>query len=173
MKRILIVGCSGSGKSTLGRRVGNKLNLPIVHLDQHFFKPNWLEKPLTEFQEIVVDLAAQDRWVMDGNYSKTFELRLPRADTVVFLDFPTWFCIYRVIKRYLTNIGKTRLDASPGCPEKIDIEFLGYVWNYNRRSRAKMLGHLEGFKGNVVRLSSVKEIDAFVAQLPGKAESLD
>ena len=34
MEKILIIGCSGSGKSTLAVALGEKLGLPVVHLDQ-------------------------------------------------------------------------------------------------------------------------------------------
>lgn len=165
MKRILIVGCSGSGKSTLGRRIGDLLGLPIVHMDTHYFNPGWVIKDDEEWNSIVDDLIAQESWVMDGNYSKTLDKRIRRADTVIFLDFPTWFCLYRVIKRFITTYGKVRQDVAPGCPEKIDTEFFGYVLNYNRRSRPKMLKIMQAFTGDFVRLKSVNEIDAFVAKL--------
>ena len=41
MERILIIGCSGSGKSRLARQLGQKLGLPVVHLDQLWWKENW------------------------------------------------------------------------------------------------------------------------------------
>lgn len=168
MKRVLIVGCSGSGKSTLGRRLGKLLELPVVHMDQHFFRPGWVVKEDEEWTKIVADLIAQDSWVMDGNYSNTLPSRIKRADTVIFLNFPTWFCLYRVFKRWLTNIGKTRQDVAPGCPEKIDLEFLGYVVNYNRKSRLKMLKIMEEFEGDFFTLNSVKAIDGFMTQLGEK-----
>jgi len=168
MKRVLIIGCSGSGKSTLGRRLGKLIDLPVVHMDTYFFNPGWVVKEDDEWTSIVGGLIAEDSWVMDGNYSGTMASRIRRADTVIFLDFPTWFCLYRVIKRFIQSYGKVRQDVAPGCPEKLDLEFLGYVWNYNRRSRPKMLNIMQEFKGDLVRLASVKEIDAFVAQLSEK-----
>lgn len=168
MKRVLIVGCSGSGKSTLGRRLGKLLGLPVVHMDQHFFHPGWVVKEGEEWTNIVADLIAKESWVMDGNYSNTLATRIKRADTVIFLDFPTWFCFYRVIKRFITAFGSVREDVAPGCVEQLDPEFLGYVLNYNRRSRPKMLKIMEAFEGDFITLKSVKEIDGFVTQLREK-----
>ena len=61
------------------------------------------------------------------------------ADTVIFLDFARWRCLSRVFKRVATNAGRTRADMGPGCPEKLDLEFLRWVWNFNARDRQKVL----------------------------------
>jgi adenylate kinase family enzyme len=35
-RRFLIIGPSGAGKSTLARRIGARLDIPVVHLDRLF-----------------------------------------------------------------------------------------------------------------------------------------
>ncbi len=135
MQRIAILGGSGSGKSTLARMIGDILDLPIVHMDQHYFSPGWVEPDHDAWREKVAVMCAEDRWVMDGNYSKTHDIRLPRADLIVFLDFPTWRCFWRVLKRTTLGWGRVRQDIAPGCPERFDPQFLGYVLNF-RRQRA-------------------------------------
>jgi adenylate kinase family enzyme len=42
---------------------------------------------------------AGDAWIADGNYHETLDLRLARADTVVFLDMPWWLCAGRAFLR--------------------------------------------------------------------------
>ncbi|TOH24481.1 AAA family ATPase, partial [Vibrio parahaemolyticus] len=39
MKRIAVIGSGGSGKSTFSALLGKKLNLPVHHLDQLYWKP--------------------------------------------------------------------------------------------------------------------------------------
>ena len=88
MRRVAIIGSSGAGKSTLARRLGERTGLPVVHLDEHFWRPGWVETSRGEWRAVQTALCAQDAWIMDGNYSGTLDVRLARADTVVFLDLP-------------------------------------------------------------------------------------
>lgn len=165
VERIQIMGCSGSGKSTLARNLGVKTGLPVVHIDQLFWKSGWVESSKEEIDGKILNAAAGERWIMDGNYSRTLHHRLKRCDLAVYLDFPRWFCIWSVIRRYLQNLGRVRPDMPDGCPEKIDREFLAWVWTYNRNHRKKfleMLGELPGER--VVILKNRREVKRFVEQ---------
>lgn len=132
MQRILVVGPPGSGKSTLARILGERLGLRVVHLDTLHWAPGWIEQPRAVFRARVAAAVAQDRWVMDGNYTHTADLRLPRADTVIVLDFPKYVTIPRVIRRWLRYRGRSRPDLTPGCPEKIDLEFIHFMLTRKR-----------------------------------------
>lgn len=143
MNRILLLGSPGSGKSTLSRRIGSLLNLPVIHLDAYYWKPNWVATPDDEWAQIVEKLSREERWIIDGNYSRTMDIRLGRADTVILMDTPTWLCIYRVIKRRIMYHKKTRPDLNEGCPEQLDLDFLKWVWKYRKRSRNNTLHKLE------------------------------
>ena len=135
MERIIIIGCGGAGKSTLARQLGEKLNIPVVHLDKIFWKPGWVEMEKEEFDQLIRREMDQPKWILDGNYSRTLPERIRHCDTVIYLDFSRFLCLWGVIKRNLTNRGKVRPDMGEGCPEKIDKEFLQWVWHYNRDKR--------------------------------------
>lgn len=139
MRRVLILGCSGSGKSTLARRLGEITGLPVIHLDAEFWKPGWVETPDGEFAARVESLAAGERWIMDGFHRVCLEPRLRAADTIVFFDLPRRTCLFRVAMRRRRHRGRTRSDMTPGCPEKIDLEFLRYIWTFNRDVRPAVL----------------------------------
>lgn len=132
MERVMIIGCGGAGKSTLARQLGEVTGLPVVHLDKLFWKSGWVESSKAEIDEKIRQAAACPRWIMDGNYNRTLEQRLERADTVIYLDFPRMVCLWGVFKRLLTNLGKVRPDMPEGCPEKVDLEFLRWIWNFNK-----------------------------------------
>ncbi|MBX3490482.1 topology modulation protein [Parvibaculum sp.] len=165
MKRILVIGCSGGGKSTLARKLGEKLGLPVVHLDVLFWKPGWVESSYDEFRPKVAAAVAEDRWIVDGNFSRTFDLRLPRADTVVWVDQPRRVCLWRAFRRTLTLFGETRADLAPGCPEKFDPAFYLFIWNFKRTHDAMIEEALarDASHAKQFRLRSDTEIAAFLA----------
>lgn len=133
-QRIVILGNAGSGKSTLARKLGAALDLPVVHLDRLFWNPGWQECETEEFRRRVLAAMQGERWITEGNYSsRTWDLRLPRADLVLRLVQPTWLCLGRAIRRSVVNYGRTRADLGPACPEKFDPAFWRFIWNYEKR----------------------------------------
>lgn len=159
MKRVVILGCCGAGKSTFSRKLAKLTKLPIIHLDQHYFNPNWKEKDKNEWNKIVADLAQGKEWIMDGNYSSSLSLRLPHADTLVYLNNGTLSNLYRVIKRIIKHYGRQRPDAAPGCKERFDLDFLHYVLIFNWVRKPRIVKTINMYRGQkeIVILSSDKE----------------
>ena len=137
MERIIIIGCGGAGKSTLARQLGEKLNIPVVHLDKLFWKPGWVEETPEEFDRKLALELEKPRWIMDGNFNRTMPQRVEKCDTIIYLDFNRFTCLMGVIKRVITSYGKSRPDMGEGCPERVDWEFLKWVWNYNKDKRER------------------------------------
>jgi adenylate kinase family enzyme len=166
-KRVLILGPSGSGKSTVCRRIGRILDIPVVHLDKHFWKPNWVETPKDEWPDKVRKLIGSEAWVMDGNYSTTLKMRAKAADTLIFLDMTRRLSYFRVISRYLKYRGKTRPDVTEGCPEKMDREFVRWIWRYPSTRKPRILRFFEQLRKrkNVYILNNQREIEEFLGAL--------
>jgi adenylate kinase family enzyme len=141
MRRVLVVGPGGAGKSTFARRLGERTGLPVIHLDEHHWRPGWEPPPADEWRAIVAELAAGDEWIIDGNYGGTIDVRVQAADTAVFLDYAPIPCITRALRRSIFNHG--RAVQAAGCPEHIDLEFLRWIANYRRDSRPRVLAELE------------------------------
>lgn len=141
LKRWLIVGPGGAGKTRFALELGRSLRLPIVHLDQHYWQPGWVQSSDDVWGRKVAELAAADAWVMDGNYSGTLQLRLQRAQAVVLVDPPTIQCLWGVIRRMWFARRGGRPDLAAGCRERFipDPQFLYYVATYKRRTRPKVL----------------------------------
>jgi adenylate kinase family enzyme len=127
MERILIIGNCGAGKTTLSRKLQSILGLEVIHLDQHYWKPYWTEPYKLDWTKTVSELVKKESWIMDGNYGGTMDMRLEKADTIIYLNFPTIVCLSRVIKRIFSNWGKVRYEMPEGCFERLDLKFLRYV----------------------------------------------
>src|SRR4051812_29802331 len=166
MKKVIVVGSCGAGKSTFARRLGEATGLPVTHLDRHYWRPGWAEPTRSEWIEQVGIMLQGDRWIIDGNYGGTMDMRLAACDTAIFLDFPKLICTWRVIKRVLGNYGRTRPDLGPGCPERFDWEFIKWTWNYPTRSRASVLQRLANLADRikVVTLTSDIEVESFLSK---------
>jgi adenylate kinase family enzyme len=175
MKRILIIGSGGAGKSTLSRCLQKLLGIPLVHLDSIFWKPGWVETPRPEWKRIVCELVQGDSWIMDGNYSGTLDIRIDACDTIIFLDLPRTTCSWRVIKRLITSYNATRVDMAPGCEEKLNLDFLRWVWQYPRKARPGILSHLQqnAVGKKIIHLRTVRDTEEFLSNLTEEINSHD
>lgn len=163
MERILIIGCSGSGKSTLARALKEKLGLPVVHLDQLWWKPGWKNVTVEEFDSRLAMALNMDRWIIDGNYSRTMEVRLAKCDTIIYLDFSRWACLLGMCQRILHSRGKTRPDMSDGCPERFSWEFVRWIWNFNKNNRVQNYTYLAKARhAESIVLKNRREVKAFL-----------
>ena len=154
MERIMIIGCGGAGKSTLARQLGEKLNIPVVHLDKLFWHPGWVESSKEEIDEKIRIEMEKPQWIMDGNFNRTLPERLKCCDTVIYLDFSRVSCLLGVAKRIITTYGRVRPDMGEGCPERIDLDFLKWVWNFNKNKREnyyRLLNEAEGVETIVLK----------------------
>ncbi|HEX5707513.1 MAG TPA: DNA topology modulation protein [Pyrinomonadaceae bacterium] len=165
MRKVLVIGSGGSGKSTFARRLGPLVGLEVIHLDVEHWGAGWAEPPKDEWRRKVGELIARDSWLMDGNYSGTLDVRLAACDTVIFLDLPRALCVWRIVKRVLTYRRGRRPDMAEGCDERFDFKFLLWVWNYQTRTRPRVLRMLEehAHEKKVYHLRSRAEVEGFLA----------
>jgi adenylate kinase family enzyme len=170
-RRILVIGCSGAGKSTLARALAERLHLPLVHLDHEYWLPGWGQPPKPQWREKVTRLVARDTWVMDGNYAGTFDVRMPRAQAIVFLDLPTPVCLAGILWRPARHWGRQRPDMGPGCIERYDWPFVKYVWGFREKERPRILAALEtlGARADLVHVRSRREVRALLGAMASVA----
>lgn len=135
--RLVIFGLPGSGKTTLADTLGKKFDLPVYHLDAHFYLKDWQERPKEEFAQILQELIAGEAWIIDGNSMASLEMRFARATHVLYLRPPRMLCLWRVIKRRLRK-ERPYQDRAPGCPEVLRWRLIKYLWHFQRRYGAQI-----------------------------------
>ncbi|KYD11665.1 topology modulation protein [Heyndrickxia sporothermodurans] len=168
MKRIMIMGVSaGVGKSTFARKLGDILQIDVYHLDAHYWKPGWVEATVDEFRGAQEEVVKKEQWIIEGNYTGTYDIRASRADTIIYLELPLSVCLFRVIKRFLMNIGRTRPDMGKGCKEKIDYQFIKFIISTYYPRKNKMADRFNAFQSSaaerkVIMLKNKRAINDYL-----------
>lgn len=113
---------------------------------------------------------------MDGNFADTFDIRVPRADTLIFLDLPRWVCLRSVFIRLACNLGRARPDMAPGCKKKIDWEFIRWIWTFRSNTRPAVLQTLERCRAegrNVHHFLSRPQVSRFLRSAAARGASTE
>lgn len=130
--RIMIFGLPGSGKSTFAVRLAHQLDLPLYHLDKHFYIANWIERDKKEFLSIQHQKVEQERWVIDGNAVGSLEIRYEKADLVLYFCPSRFLCLYRLLKRRFFKDPSIE-DRADSCPERLRLRLIKYMWTFDKR----------------------------------------
>ncbi|MEM7296599.1 MAG: AAA family ATPase [Pseudomonadota bacterium] len=167
MQRVMIIGSPGSGKSTLARKMGEITFLPVVYIDQIHWQSGWVERSREEKARLCHEVHMRERWIFEGGHSTTWDERLARADTLIWLDFNVWRRLARVTWRSLRYWGQTRPDMAEGCPERLSAEFFGFIWRTRNTARARQRRYFENCppEKDKYRFTTVSEIDAYLRDL--------
>ncbi|MBR5278247.1 MAG: adenylate kinase [Clostridia bacterium] len=162
MNKIIVIGCPGSGKSTFSKSLHKITNIPLFHLDMIFWNADKTTVEKTVFLDRLLKIIQNDKWIIDGNYGSTMELRMQACDTVVFLDYPLDICLKGVYKRK----GKPRSDMPWIEPVEDDREFIEFIKNYNTQSRPKVIELLEKYSDKDIFIFSTRaQADEFLTKI--------
>lgn len=163
MKRIIVIGCPGSGKSTLSRKLHKITGIPLFHLDMMYWNADRTIVDTAVFHQRILDIMKKSKWIMDGNYGSTLELRLKECDTVIFLDYPLAICLEGIKERR----GKARTDMPwVEAEDEEDTEFLEFVKNYHLQNRPQVMELLKKYScKNIFVFKNREEADVFLEQI--------
>ena len=131
--RIIVLGCSGSGKSTFAKELQRRVALPLFHLDNVWWRADRTHITREEFDRRLDEILRGEAWIIDGDYSRTYEPRFLRCDTVIFLDYSEAVCLEGITQR----VGKARGDI-PWTENELDPALVEQVRSYRAENRPKI-----------------------------------
>lgn len=163
MNKVIVIGCPGAGKSTFARRLRDKTGLPLHCLDLIWHRPDKTNIPREEFDEKLSQIIKTDRWIIDGNYNRTLEMRLAACDTVFLLDYPTEVCLAGAQAR----VGQKREDM-PWVEETLDEEFRQWILDFPDTALPKIYGLLVTYApGRKIRIFRTRaEAESYLESIP-------
>jgi len=135
--KIMVFGLPGSGKSTFAIQLAQYLDLPIYHLDKHFYIENWVERDYQEFLDIQQSFVNQSKWVIDGNAMKSLEMRFQKADVAVYFHYSVFLCLWRILKRVFHKNWHIS-DLAEGCTKSVRFRLIKYMFRFHRRYSSKI-----------------------------------
>ena len=161
-QKIIILGCPGSGKSTLAKKLHDATGLPLFHLDAIWWNADRSHISRDEFDQKLHEIFQTDQWIIDGDYSRTYEMRFKSCDTVIFLDYSVDECMRGIKER----IGKVRADM-PWVENELSAELVELVKGYRVQTRPKVLELIAAHGDVECRIFNRREqADAWLRSLP-------
>lgn len=162
MQRVIIIGSPGAGKSTFARALQARTRLPLFYLDMLYHLPDRSTVSRPEFDRRLNEILCQERWIIDGNYSRTIPLRLAACDTVFLLDFPTEVCLAGAAAR----VGTHRPDM-PWVENEFDPEFRQFIEHFREERLPRIDALLAQYENEleIHRFRSRAEAEAYLETL--------
>lgn len=160
--KIVILGVSASGKSTFARRLAPKMQLPLIHVDELMWKPGWEYIGDEETVSLINAVSEKDSWIIEGYIEKGAQRDLfNKADTLLYLDYPSWVSTLRYIKRWWQHRTEPRPEL-PGCPETFSFEFLLRVYKKKEVYRLEKLLSEGKWNSKIIRFKTPNQAEHFL-----------
>ena len=162
VKKVIVLGCPGSGKSTFSRKLNSITRIPVIYLDMMFHRADKTTCSAEEFNHSLAKVMKQDKWILDGNYGRTLQVRLEQCDTVFWLDYPLEICLQGIEARR----GKPRVDM-PWIETEFDEEFRQWIIDFPKNELPIIYELLDRYKSekNIYVFHSRADIDDYLSKI--------
>ena len=163
--KIIVIGSPGSGKSYVSKKLAEILNLPLIHLDNIYWQPNWQQPSHEEFDKKIEEISNEKSWIIDGNYQRTLELRIQKCDLIIFLNVSTRVCLKSERKRR----NNKRTDFPDYLEEYEDLEFIEFIKNFKKNNHPIIYQLLEKYPNKkVILLKGRRRVNKYIKKLEKK-----
>jgi adenylate kinase family enzyme len=167
-RRVIVIGSPGAEKGALARAIAERLKIPCLELERLYWRPGWRKPTAEEWRAQVTELADREQWVMEGTFPSTLDIRVARADWLVFVDAPMPVCFIRKLKEMIRARRDRKAEAAPGCPPRIDTRLLRFIWTFPTSigPRINTIIARERRNRTIFILRSKREQEDFLAKVP-------
>ena len=183
MRRIIITGMAGSGKSTLACQMAAVLDIEVFHMDSIIWQADWAKRSLLEWTGHLKEIVQKESWIIEGKGKLdtrkiAYDIQFPMADTIIFLDFNKYLCLWRICKRTLQCFGKHKVELSPEYPERFrgSLALLKRVWKNFQQERLAILEELEQYANRdgkkIISIENPSQVKSFLEQLEQSSSSI-
>lgn len=168
--RVLVYGVTGSGKSTAALAIGARTGHPVTLVDELTWLPGWVPVDGAVQRDLISEVVAGERWLLDSAYGAWLDLVLPHAELVVGLDYPRWLSLGRLVRRTVS----AAITKEPRCNGNVETwrkvvardSIIGWHFQSFARKRTRMRAWAASPDGpQVLLFRRPRELEAWIATL--------
>ncbi len=163
MKRIAIIGISGTGKTTVARKLSKILDIPVIHYDQFVRAENRTERDEKIVEKKIEAAIKRDTWIIEWYIHPAANIRLEKADIIIYLDYSWYRAMLNGIKRRWQHRGKTRKEMAKWCIERLDRKYLKVM--LTREERPEIEDTIKWFEEKIIRLKNKDKTQRLIEKI--------
>jgi adenylate kinase family enzyme len=159
--RVNVIGTSGSGKTTFGRQLAEILDIPFIEMDAIFWGPNWTFPEDDQLFAILENVLASNSWVLDGNYTRTLDVKWKRVQAVIWLNYSFLRTICQAVTRAVSRLfSQEELWPGTGNRESFNMLFskdsivLWTLRSYHRHKK-RNIGYIYDQKNDHIKFHRI------------------
>lgn len=157
-KKIIVIGCSGAGKTTFSKKLAQITDIPLYHLDSFYWKEDATHISRCDLIKKQKAVFKTDKWIIDGNFRNTLEMRVKESELIYFFDIPKDVCVQGVINR-------NSRDELP-CELPVNDELIGFIENFERDVKPFILNLFDKYSDKrIITFHSRNEADEYLEKL--------
>jgi adenylate kinase family enzyme len=174
IQRVNVIGTSGCGKSTFSKKLATVMDAPYLEIDKMYWRPNWTFLDDDQFFKKMEEELKRDKWVLDGNYTRTTPVKWKNVQAVIWLDYSLLRILSRAISRAVVRvISGIELWEGTGNKESLKMLFskesiVRWTWNTfdsNRVKYSEMMSDPRYSHIQFIRFSDPSDADRFLREL--------
>ncbi len=165
--KIAVVGYASAGKSTFTRRLGETLELPMLHIDRISFEPHWVERDRKAVEIDIRKFMRQKTWIIDGSYTRLANERFRDADQIFIFNFNRFKCLFGAFHRWFKYRNQTRDSVCVDCTEHLSLSFIMWILFNGRtkRHRAVFKNLEKDYPNKVVVFTKRKQVHKYLRSI--------